>query len=118
LRPVLGADLPVEAVVARARAGDRARARVIGDIGLQVGTAIADVCNMLNPEVPIVGGELAQADDLLIEPIRQIISRRGIPSATEQIELRTARLGARAHVLGGIALAFDSDTAQISSSPL
>lgn len=114
LAPVTGAELPIGAVVARARGGDRACARVIADIGLQVGSAIADLCNMLNPEMLIVGGELAQADDLLLGPIRQVITRRGIPSATDQLELRVAALGARAHVLGGVALALAEAPANAS----
>jgi predicted NBD/HSP70 family sugar kinase len=108
LRPVVGGELTIGAIAARARAGDRACARVVGDVGLQVGRAIADVCNILNPELLIVGGELAQADELLLEPIKQVIARRGIPSAVDQLELTTAAFGARAHALGGVALAFDA----------
>ncbi|ANY09298.1 ROK family transcriptional regulator [Pseudonocardia sp. HH130630-07] len=107
LRPLLERDVAIGEVVARARAGERAFARVINDVGLRVGAAIADVCNMLNPQMIVVGGELAQADDLLLEPIRQVVSRRGIPSATDQARLTTAGLGARAHVLGAAAVALE-----------
>lgn len=106
LRPVVGRELSIGEVVRRAREGDRSCARAVADIGLQVGAAVADLCNLLNPEMIIVGGELAQAEELLLTPIRQVISRRGIPSAVDQAILTTATLGAYAHVLGAAALAF------------
>ncbi|MGD9528391.1 ROK family protein [Pseudonocardia sp.] len=111
LRPVVGRELSIGEVVAAARSGDRACARAIGDTGLQVGRAVADLCNLVNPEMIIVGGELAQAGDLLLAPMRQVIARCGVPSAVDGIRLTTATLGARAHVLGGITLAFESAAA-------
>ena len=110
LRPVAGRELSVGEIVRRAREGDRGCARAVADVGLQVGAAVADLCNLLNPEMIIVGGELAQAEELLLAPIRQVISRRGISSAVDQAVLTTATLGAYAHVLGGAALAFDAAT--------
>lgn len=117
LRPVSGRELAIGEIVRRARAGDRGCARVIGDTGLQVGRAVADLCNIVNPELVIVGGELAQGGELLLAPMRQVAARRGIPSAVDTLDVTTAGLGAAAHVLGGIALAFDTAARQTVSMP-
>ncbi|MFP5020475.1 ROK family transcriptional regulator [Pseudonocardia phyllosphaerae] len=107
---VAGRDLSVGEIVARARGGDRACARVLADTGEEAGRAVADMCNVFNPELVAIGGELAQAGDLLLDPLRRAVIRRGIPGAVESLEITTATLGARAHVLGGIAAALDSVT--------
>ena len=44
---------------------------MVADAGAALGLAIAGVCNLLAPERVIVGGELAQAGELLLEPVRR-----------------------------------------------
>jgi predicted NBD/HSP70 family sugar kinase len=104
LRPSLGPDVSVEMVVERAREGDLGARRAIGDAGRHIGSALANLCNLFNPELIVVGGTLAAADDILIEPMRDAVSRRAIPSAAEDVQIVTGVLGERAEMLGGVAL--------------
>ncbi|MBC3194754.1 ROK family transcriptional regulator [Pseudonocardia sp. C8] len=108
LRPVVGRELTIGEIVARARDGDRGCARVLADTGEEAGRAIADMCNVFNPELVAVGGELAQAGELLLVPMRRAVARRGIPGAVEGLRIATASLGAQAPVLGAVAAALDS----------
>jgi predicted NBD/HSP70 family sugar kinase len=105
LEPTHGPDLSVARMVAMAHDGDTACRRVIVDAGRQVGLAAANMCNLLNPERIVLGGELSQAADLLIEPMRDVISRHGIPSAARRVDIVPAALGSRSQVLGAVALA-------------
>ena len=57
------------------------------------------------PARVVVGGELAQAGELLIGPLQAALERWALPGAAEGVEVVPARLGARAHVLGSVALA-------------
>ncbi|TNM37369.1 ROK family transcriptional regulator [Nocardioides albidus] len=109
LRPVLGEDreITLAEVAALAEEGDAACTRVLQDAGAQIGRSIASLCNLLNVQIVVIGGEMAQAGDLLLDAIRPVVHRFGIPSAVERLELVTTDLGARAPLLGGIALAFD-----------
>lgn len=102
-----GVGLTITDVVRLADGGDRACARVLEDAGLQLGIAIADLCSLLNPDLVVVGGELAQAHAYLLPAIRRVVSRRGVPAATNGLRITTASLGRRTHVLGAIALALD-----------
>ena len=43
--------------------------------GRAVGRAVADVCNMLNPEAIVVGGDLSRAGDALLEGVRGAVDR-------------------------------------------
>jgi predicted NBD/HSP70 family sugar kinase len=76
---------------------------VLGDAGRLIGRALADVCNLLNPEVVVVGGELGAAEPLL-KGIRDAVDRYALPAVASAVDLRTSRLGRRAEVLGAIAL--------------
>ncbi|MCD2188316.1 ROK family transcriptional regulator [Actinomycetospora soli] len=107
LEPLLGAPLSVEEVVARARGGHAPSRRVLADTGAHVGRALGGLCSVLTPARIVVGGELAQAEDLLLDPLRAALERWALPGAADGVEVTTARLGRHAHVLGAVALALD-----------
>jgi len=105
LLPRRSADEPptLRGLVQDAIDGDRGSCRVIGDAGRAVGTAAAMLCNVLNPRQIVLGGELAQAGELLLDPIRQVLSRRTLRAAAELVEVRCGALGDRAGVMGALA---------------
>jgi predicted NBD/HSP70 family sugar kinase len=87
-----------------ARDGDLGCQRVIADAGRAIGRAVADLLNVLNPELIVVGGELAGAGDLLLDGVRESISRAALPAAAGSARLVAGILGDRAQVLGALAL--------------
>jgi predicted NBD/HSP70 family sugar kinase len=105
LEPLLGRPRSIAEVVARARGGHAPSRRVLADTGGHVGRALGGLCSVLTPARVVVGGELAQAGDLLLEPLHAALVRWALPGAAEGVEVVPARLGARAHVLGAVALA-------------
>jgi predicted NBD/HSP70 family sugar kinase len=119
LRPSLGSDLTAEAVVEHLAAGDLGARRAIDDAGRHIGSALANLCNLFNPELIVVGGTLALAGDVLLEPMRDAVKRRAIPSAAEDVEIVTGRLGDRAEMLGTVALViYESEGAATAPRPL
>ncbi|MFF9915234.1 ROK family protein [Streptomyces sp. NPDC013457] len=105
LQPGHGPDLTMERVVQLAREGDPGCRRVIADVGRHIGSGIANLCNLLNPSRVVLGGDLAEAGELVLAPIRDSVSRYAIPSAARQLSLAPGALGGRAEVLGALALA-------------
>ncbi len=105
LRPRYRPDLTFDEVVALAQAGDVVCRRVIADAGRLLGMQVAGLCNLLNPSRIIVGGSLASAGELLLEPIRTSVEQRALPEAAVTVEVVPAELGDRAIALGGVALA-------------
>lgn len=103
LRPTYGDQLTADEIVRLSNGGDVGCSRVLGDAGRLIGRALADVCNLLNPEVVVVGGELGAAEPLL-KGIRDAVDRYALPAVASAVDLRTSRLGRRAEVLGAIAL--------------
>ena len=94
--------------MARAMAGDPGCRRVMQDSGRHIGDAVADVCNLLNPERVVVGGSVGQAGELLLGEMREAVRRHVIPSAGEDVEIVPGVLGERAEVLGAVALVLGS----------
>ncbi|MQS39901.1 ROK family transcriptional regulator, partial [Streptomyces katsurahamanus] len=57
LRTVHGPDLTMERVTRLAREGDPGCRRVIADVGRHIGSAVASLCNLLNPSRVLLGGD-------------------------------------------------------------
>ncbi|MEN8652523.1 ROK family transcriptional regulator [Streptomyces sp. 21So2-11] len=96
--------LTMEKVVQLAREGDPGCRRVIVDVGRHIGSGVATLCNLLNPSRVVLGGDLAEAGELVLGPIRDSVSRYAIPSAARQLSVLPGALGGRAEVLGALAL--------------
>jgi predicted NBD/HSP70 family sugar kinase len=93
-----------EDIVRIALAGDPAALRVIDDAGLAVGRALANVCNLVNPEVIVLGGSLTGLDAILLDPVRRGLLRHAVPAVGESTELAMSGLGNRAEALGAATL--------------
>jgi predicted NBD/HSP70 family sugar kinase len=101
-----GADLSIVDVIRMADRGDIGCRRVIEDAGRHLGVAVANLANLLNPQTVVIGGDLAAAGDLLLDPLRGVVRRFAIPSAAAVAEVVPSSLGSRAQVLGALALVF------------
>lgn len=104
LRRSHGPDITIEGLIALARDGDPGCQRVLADAGRTVGGVAAALCNQFNPARIVVGGELAGAGELLMEPLRQAVHRHAIPAAVDDVEIVAGELGDRAELLGALAL--------------
>lgn len=105
LRPSHG-TLTLRDVIARALDGDAGCRRVLEDAGRHIGVAVAGVVNLLNPEVVVLGGQVARVGEVVLRPMREAIERCAIPSAAASVTVRVGELGPEeADVRGALALA-------------
>jgi glucokinase-like ROK family protein len=104
LRRSHGEDLTVEAMLDAARDGDLGCRRVIHDAGRALGQVVATLLNVLNPELLVVGGDLAGAGALLLDGMRESVGRAALPEAARRAQIVAGVLGDRAQVLGALAL--------------
>jgi predicted NBD/HSP70 family sugar kinase len=101
---LLGDDVSVERLLELATRGDRGAIRAVADAGELIGEALATVVTLLNPQLIVVGGDLATTGDVVLDPIRTAIARYGIPPAAEAVRVTRGHLGGHAEVLGAAAL--------------
>jgi predicted NBD/HSP70 family sugar kinase len=96
--------LSMAQVVALAAGGDPGCQRALADVSGEIGIAVGNVCNLLNPERVVVGGTLSQGGELVLDPIRRAVARATGQFTTEMTAVVAAELGDRAAVLGALAL--------------
>jgi predicted NBD/HSP70 family sugar kinase len=96
--------LTVAEMLELARAGDPGCRRVLADAGRALGDAAAVLMNLLNPELVVVGGDLAAAGDLLLDGMRESLRRAALPAAFAGARVVAGTLGERAEALGALAL--------------
>jgi glucokinase len=70
-----------------------------------LGVGMANLVNLLNPELIVIGGGLSKMGQRLFEPVRRIIDLRAFSSPAKAVELRPAQLGDDVGVLGAAAVA-------------
>ena len=103
-------QLTLGQVLDLAAEGDLACRRVLAEVGRQLGVSVATLCNLVNPDRVVLGGLLARAGDLVLEPMRESVRRYGVDSARDAVEIVPSVLGERAGVLGALALVLREET--------
>lgn len=95
------------ALVARvAQAGDRLAREVITDAARFLGIAIANVANLINPSLVVLGGGVSLAGPLWFETVEQTVRTRAMPVQGADARIVLAQLGTDAGVVGAAALVF------------
>ena len=95
------------AVVALVHAGDAEATRAVRRAGRALGEALGAVVDLLNPAVVIVGGDLADAGDLLLDGVRGGIAKRASLLATRDLRVEASALGDRAGIVGAATTVLD-----------
>ena len=90
----------VEDAVAAAQAGDARALSALVDTGRYLGIGIANAIILVNPDRVVLGGGVAAAGDLLIEPIRAELRRRVNVTSWREIDIVIAELGTAAGAIG------------------
>jgi glucokinase len=102
-----GREISGPLVTELAHDGDVAAIDALALIGSWLGVGIANLVNMLNPDVVVVGGGVIAAGELLLEPARAVVLERALSPSKEHVQIVPARFGAESGMLGAAALALD-----------
>ncbi len=65
---------------------------------------MAATVNLLNPELVIIGGELAGAGEALLQPVREVIARQAVAPAARSVRVVAGELADQAEVRGAAAI--------------
>lgn len=101
-------DGAVDRVTARivyqaAHAGDALALEIVRDTARFLGAAVANLLNILNPDVVVVTGGVTRAGDLLLEPLRTEVARRAFKPAVTACRIVPGGLPGTAGVYGAVA---------------
>lgn len=98
----------VEEIAAAALAGDPICVEVIRRAGTYLGTALANLINLLNPTLITLGGDLVAAEKLLLDSVLASVQQRAMPKAAAESEIVISRLGSDAVAIGAATLAMEN----------
>ncbi|GAA4660584.1 ROK family transcriptional regulator [Amycolatopsis dongchuanensis] len=94
-------------VIAAARGGDPACARVLFEAGRHLGRAFANAAKLVAPSVIAVGGLLGEAGELVFDGLNSSVEISNLRTVAPTLSVQLARLGADATLLGGLAAMMD-----------
>ena len=109
------ARITAATVYTGAASGDAYASEVLRETAQILGAGIANLVNVINPEVVIVGGGVTRAGDHLVVPLRAAIRRRAFRSASSVCEVRLAELGDAVGVIGAAGVFLNADP--VSAAP-
>lgn len=100
-----GREITGALVTELAHDGDAAAEEAVRRIGRWLGVGIANVVNIFNPEVVLVGGGVIGAGELLLGPAREVVAARALPPMRDAARIVPSEFGAESGMLGAALLA-------------
>ena len=102
------AALTPRQIAEAAHAGDKVAMEIFAETGRYIGIALTSIAHILNPQIAIIGGGIAEAGEkLLFEPIRAELSKRAM-DIPARMKIIKAHLGNDAGIVGAAMLALKS----------
>ncbi|GAA4852462.1 ROK family transcriptional regulator [Luteimicrobium xylanilyticum] len=98
-------DLTLRDVVRLSAQGDSGCERVLSDAARRVGEVAGSLVTAFDPRRVVVGGELAEAGDVVVGPIREAVERVYLRHEFGGVEVLAGTVGTRAPLLGALELA-------------
>ena len=89
-----------EVVCQAALAGDSIAKDIYERAGFYIGVGVANLITLLSPQMVVIGGGVAQAGDLLFDPIRRTARERVQVILIERVQIVPAQLGTDAGLIG------------------
>ncbi len=96
--------LTLDDVISAAGAGDALAGRILADVSRHLAAALVNLLHAFDPELILIGRDLARAGSLLLAPVRQEVQQRAMAMLREHFRLEVAALP-DAPVIGAATLA-------------
>lgn len=99
-----GGEITLAAILEAARAGDQVAQQALEETGTYLGIGIANLVNLLNPQLVAFGGSLSLAHEFLMPAAQRVVNERAMGELRRAARVVVSALKADACVLGGVAL--------------
>jgi glucokinase len=103
-----GSTLEPKLIDEAARSGDSFAREFLAEMGTILGAALASAMNACDLHLAVVGGGLARSEEFLLEPARHSLRTRVLKSIAHDVDLRPARFGNEAGMIGAAMLGLNS----------
>jgi glucokinase-like ROK family protein len=100
-----GAANPMEVIFEAARGGDEACQEMLDQAAHYLGIALANLVNLLNPEMIVLGGIFAQGQDVILPAAQKTLEETAFAGLGKKVKLQATCFGWQAGIVGSAALA-------------
>ncbi len=99
---------PIDQIFEAARAGDTACVSMLQERAHYMGIALANLVNVINPDIIIMGGLFATGHDLLLPRVEETMRQRAFADLGKSVALHVTTFGREVGMVGAAALALDA----------
>ena len=89
--------------------GDELALEIFRRMGVYLGIGLANLINILNPEMIVIGGGVVNGWDLFAKHMHQQVEERAFPLLAARVKIERAKCGDDAGLLGAARLALSTD---------
>ena len=100
-------DVTAKTVAIAAKQGDPLACDVVAQAANYLGIGLANLVNIFNPEMVVIGGGVSQMGEMLLKPARKVIKARAFRLPARTARIVRARLGSDAGIIGAAAYVFE-----------
>ena len=100
-----GEEITLEDILAALEEEDVLAIESVEEIGSTLGRAIAGLINIFNPEMVIIGGRLAAAEEYLLLPIKSAINKHSLNIVSKDTSIKFSKMEKKAGPIGACMLA-------------
>ncbi len=98
-------EIKLQDIIDAAQNDDMLCIELIANVGEKIGKGLAVLINIFNPELVILGGTLAQTEDIIRLPIKSALNKYSLSLVNNDTKLKMSKLGEKAGVMGGSLIA-------------
>lgn len=102
-------DRTAEMIYEAGKQGDELALEIFRRMGVYLGIGLANLINILNPEMIVIGGGVVNGWDLFAKHMHQQVEERAFPLLAARVKIVRAKCGDDAGLLGAARLAFRQD---------
>ncbi len=100
-------DISIDDIISAARKGDQIAVDALGQAAFYLGIGIANLVNLFDVEVIVLGGSLNKASDLILEDVEKVALQNTLAPGREKLKVIPSAHGTDACIMGAIALVLD-----------
>lgn len=100
-----GGEITALEVAQAAHMGDAAAIDILSQSGRQIGQVVATLANMLNPELIVLSGSIAQSNDILLAAAREAIYGASHPLVSRDLQIIRSQMGSSSGLVGAAIVA-------------
>lgn len=106
-------QINAKAIFQGAAAGDKVSQEIIDELAYYLGIGLANITNLLNPDLILIGGGVSRGGSLLMNPLRKYTLENSLPTAGQQVKIELAQLGNDAGAVGAAGIVFAEGSSEI-----